>query len=220
MKKIVDLSFHIEVGMPFFPSGKHTPFEVSKTCTIETAGREIRKFTIGSHCGTHIDAFCHFIPGGLSIDELPLNRVAGEALLVNLAPLQPQTVIEIDDIAGKMTDEKIEKLIIRTGWSKFWKTEQYFKDWPLLSNKCAKFIIEKGVKLLGLDFPSPDPAYKGKENEKDSPIHKLLFKNDVILVEYLNNLAELGEGKIFFSAIPLKLKDFDGSPVRAAGWRI
>ena len=219
MKKIADLSFHIEVGMPFFPSGKHTPFEFSETCTIESAGREIRKFIIGTHCGTHIDAFRHFIPGGLSIDELPLNRVAGEALLVNLAPLPPQTVIEIDDIANKMKSKKIEKLIIRSDWSKFWKTDQYFKNWPRISQKCAEFIIEKGIKLLGLDFPSPDPAYKG-ENEEDSPIHKLLFKNDVILVEYLNNLAELGEGKIFFTAIPLKLKGFDGSPVRATGWKI
>ncbi len=219
MAKIADLSFPIEKEMSYFPTRRHVRFDCEETCTIPDGGREIRKITIGSHCGTHIDAFRHFIPGGMTIDEIPLERVAGEALLVNFGPLPPQSTIEYDDIAGKMKETKAEKLIIRTDWSRFWKTEQYFKNWPRISRKAAEFIIERGIRLLGMDFPSPDPAYKAAD-EEDSPLHKLFFKNNVILIEYLNNLAELGDGRIFFMALPLRLKGFDGSPIRAAGWKI
>ncbi len=219
MNKIIDLSFPLEEDMPFFPSGRHTRFESEKTCSIAEGGREIRKFTIGSHCGTHMDAFSHFLPGRKTIDLIPLEQLAGEALLVSLGRAEPGMMIEKEILEEKMPAGKIGKLLIRTEWSRFWKTDQYFKGWPLISRKCAEFIVERGVELLGLDFPSPDPAYKGK-NEEDSPIHKLLFENDVILVEYLNNLSELKEGKIFFTAMPLKLKGFDGSPVRAAAWEM
>lgn len=218
--KIIDLTFPLENGMPSFPSTNHQKFESSMVSSINSAGRETRRFVCGSHCGTHIDAMKHFLGGDGSIDKIPLERLLGEAWLINMGELKTKTIISKEDIENKLPKLKVEKLILRTDWSRHWKTAQYFKDWPSLSHDAAKMLVEKGIKLLAMDFPSPDTVYCGNQSSMDSPNHKFFFMNDVILVEYLCNLDKLKEGKIFFAALPLKLSGFDGSPARIVSWEI
>lgn len=217
---IIDLTFPFENGMPAYPSENHQKFESAQIASIDLQGRETRRFVCGSHCGTHVDAPKHFIGGTASIDEIPLNRLIGEAQVIDFGLLPPKSIIYRNDISHKINENSPKKIILKTGWSRFWKTDQYFKDWPFLSADAAEFLIEKRIELLAMDFPSPDPVYFGTDKEKDCPNHKLFFKSGVILVEYLCNLDKLSGDRIFLVVMPLKLSGFDGSPARVIAWNL
>lgn len=216
--KMVDLSFPLEDGMMTYPTTSHTRFESAIKGRVAIEGRKTRKFTMGSHTGTHIDAIDHFVSEGQTVDEISLDKLIGSAYLLNLGILEPKTVIEPFDIEPLIKGKKIHRLVLQTEWSRFWNTDQYYKDWPFLSQACAQFIVDQEIQVLAMDFPSPDAVYKKGKSAIDSPNHKLFFKNEIILVEYLTNLNALEPGDIFLMALPLKLKNFDGAPARVAAY--
>lgn len=215
---IVDLSLPIEEGMLYYPTKCHHPFIAKKLGAVPEDGRETHLLTIGTHCGTHMDAFKHFIPDGASIDQLDPETLAGPAHLVNLGTLEPGSAISVDDLKSRLPEVKYGKIVLRTDWSRFWNTSQYYKEWPYVEKDGVEWLIDSGIHLLGLDFPSPDTTYTGAEGEEDSPGHKRFFESKVILVEYMNNLKQLDAENIFLMAFPLKLVGLDGSPARVMAY--
>lgn len=213
---IVDLTLPLKNGMPAYPSSAHVKFHLQQRGRLEVEGRRTSEITIGSHQGTHIDAPSHFLRGGKGIDEIPLTLLVGPAWLLDLSPFPPGRVIEPEDLASRMPNEPIVRLVLRTDWDRFWGTEQYFCEWPRLSPDSVNVLIEKKVQLLGMDFPSPEPpgAFPG---ELDCPLHKLFFRSGVILIEYLSNLRSLMPGWFDLIALPLPLVGSDGSPARVIG---
>mgnify|MGYP003337484764 CR=1 FL=1 len=171
------------------------------------------------HVGTHVDAMRHFEKGGKTIDQFSLNSLVGVAKIINLGALEPGSVIELHHLAEHFS-EKHGKVVLRTDWSRFWNTKQYYKDWPYLTKEATEFLIQQGIHLLALDFPSPDSAYFGDDCSLDSPNHKLLFAQKIILTEYLTNLASLTSDNIFLMVSPLKLIGFDGAPARVTAYSI
>lgn len=215
---VVDLSLPLEDGMITYPTRAHTPFAASVLGRHAVEGRETRKVTLGSHCGTHIDAASHFVPNGETVDQIPLDKLVGPAWLVDVGTLAPGTIIETETILSQLPDGLIQRLLIRTDWSSFWNTAQYYINWPTLAPELVEALIDRGVKVLGIDFPSPDPAIS--PSGVDCPAHQRFLNSGVTLVEYLNNLDKLRPGSIFLIAMPLRLKGFDGSPARVAAFPI
>lgn len=221
--KIVDLSLGIHDGMITYPTSSHVKFESSIVARIPIEGRETRKFTMGSHCGTHVDAPRHFVENGLTVDHYDVNDLIGEGYLIDLGVVEPQKVIETVDFQNQLELAKqkgAKRLLFRANWSRFWNTKQYYKDWPYFSIEAMDLIIKSGIKLIGLDFPSPDSAYFGDDCSLDSPNHKKLFEAKIILVEYLTNLDQLSKGPIFLMVMPLKLLGFDGAPSRVTAYSL
>lgn len=218
MKEIVDLSLALENGITPFPLGRHPAFESSVVASIAEHGREIRRFTMGSHTATHIDAMRHFLPGGRAIEQIPLSTLVGPASLIHLDGLKPHAVIDVAELRPRVENGPVDRLLIRTDWSRFWGTPQYYEGWPSLTDAATRYLIRLGIQLLGLDFPSPDLPYFGNDCSLDSPNHKLLFAHDVVLVEYLTNLSALPEGRLHLMVMPLKLTGFDGAPARVAAY--
>ena len=216
-KEIIDLTLPLEDGMITYPTNSHHRFESSIVGRIEVEGRETRKFTMGSHVGTHVDAMRHFETDGKTIDEFSLNSLVGNAKVINLGELEPGAFIEPNHLKDHFS-EKHEKVVLRTDWSRFWNTKQYYNDWPVLTKEATKFLIGQDIHLLALDFPSPDSAYFGNDCSLDSPNHKLLFSKNIILVEYLTNLSSLSSDNIYLMVSPLKLMGFDGAPARVSAY--
>lgn len=223
MKNIIDLSLGLQDGMITYPTSVHQKFESSIVGRIAIEGRETRKFTMGSHCGTHVDAARHFLPNGGTVDEFDVNDLVGEAFLINLGEMAPGSIIEKDIIEMHLNDIKnhnVNRIVFRTDWSRFWNTNQYYKDWPYFSAEAMELVLALNIKLIGIDFPSPDSAYFGNDCSLDSPNHKKIFSQKVILTEYLTNLDKLSPGKIFLMVMPLKLLGFDGAPSRVTAYNI
>ncbi len=101
--------------------------------------------------------------------------------------------------------------MVRTDWSKYWRTAQYYEDYPYLTADAAAYLVEQKVKIVGIDSHNIDDSGK---NER--PVHSQLLSNDILIVEHLNNLSAIPNNKKFtFTATPPKIKGFGTFPVRA-----
>ena len=208
--KILDLSHTIYQGMPYYPGTEPPTLQIANT--IEKDGFIETKINMYSHIGTHIDAPSHILKDGLSLDQLPIDHFLGKALLANVSSL-PTDMIAIDALL-KYNDlmTHVDFIIIKTGWSQYWGKPGYFKEFPSLSEESANWLSGFNLKGVGIDAISVDSI-----DTATFPVHKILFRKNIFVIENLTNL-DLVENDIFtFFCMPLKIKDADGSPTRAFG---
>jgi len=182
---------------------------------------------LSSHTGTHIDAPYHFLKDGQRIDELPVQRFIGNGILIDVSAKSDRGLIEPGDFE-RYEDEITQGdfVIFRTGRDKYFGTAKYYFH-PYLSAEGARLLVKMGVSLVGIDALNVDPTYYGRmdsdpsakdlpdEEEYGYPVHDILLGNDILIVENLCNLDKIKERNGFYSFLPLKLKDSDGSPIRA-----
>ena len=194
--------------------GGHPVVEITILGRHGIEGRETRKVVLGTHIGTHADAPRHFIPNGQTIDEIPLDVLIGPATVVDFTGCQPLQPIDIADLEQKLHGKIPARLILRTGWSEYFGNLKFYNEYPFLSENAAQWLVEKGVRLIAMDTPSPDNPAHSRGTPKDSPNHKVLLGAEVVLVEYLANLKSLTAPEVELIVLPLKLKGCDGSPAR------
>ena len=213
-RRLVDLTYPIHEGMTTFMTHWHPVVEITQLGRHGIENRETRKLVLGTHTGTHCDAPSHFIPGGQTVDAIPLDTLVGPASVVDFTDSQPGRELEVADFERELGDPRPERVLMRFDWSDNWGTMAYYTDHPFISQDAARWLVERGVRLLGMDTPMPDDPKNGWRSELDSPVHKILLGNGVILIEYLCNLRELRSREVEFVALPLKVLDGDGAPAR------
>lgn len=207
---IYDLTHRIENRMPEYP-GDPVP-QLYPVPDIEPPWR-VSRIVLGSHTGTHMDAPCHCIPGGKSIDQYEVDRFMLPGLALEIPDLQDGQPIEADLLANALSDPPAGgAVVIRTGWSRYWGSERYWNH-PFLTGKAAEALVAKGVSLVGIDVPSVDSS-----SGDGSLAHQILLGNDVLIVENLR-LDQIQPGRRYqFAFLPLPLAELDGSPIRAIAW--
>jgi arylformamidase len=215
-KRIIDLSFPLEPATPVYPDYEPLQFTILETTEDPPRGRRSlnsSRIAVGLHCGTHMDAPFHFIPGALTIDLIPLEHCVGPALLIRLPEHKRGGVIEAGDLEGYEEQiRQLRKVVLDTGWRKSWGQIRYFSEHPLISGAAARFLVECGVHLIGVDMPSVDrPPFEA---------HLELLGNNVVILENLVNLEQLQADVFQLIALPLKLKAREASPVRAIAMEI
>ena len=213
-KKIIDLSMILEEGMISFPQPWHPIVEIVQLGRHEVEGRETRKITMGTHTRTHIDAPRHFIPDAPTVDEIPLDQMNGLASVVNLTDFGPGEEVGLSDLEKALGDRSAERVLLRFDWERMIGSLDYYYKSPYLSEDAAKWLIEKGCKLLGMDTPMPDNPENGRGCTKDSPNHKILLGGGAILVEYMVNLSAIDRDVVNIIVAPIKVKEGDGAPAR------
>jgi arylformamidase len=211
---IVDLSFPIHEGMQTFPVHWHPMVEITQLGRLGIEGRESRKLLLGTHTGTHVDAPRHFIPGGATVDELALDIFVGPARVLDFSYAKPLQEIQKDDFVRQLGKAKPERLLMRFDWSDRWGTSEYYSEQPFISEEAAHWLVEQGVRLVGMDTPQADSPKNGRHSGNDSPVHKIFLGAKVIKLEYLTNLRQLKSREVELIALPLKILGGDGSPVR------
>lgn len=210
----VDLTLPIHEGMATFPVHWHPSVEITQMGRHGVENRETRKIVLGTHTGTHCDAPRHFIPGGQTVDTISLDTLIGPAFVVDFSNSHPLQEMETADFERQLGDRRPVRVVMRFDWSDQWGKIGYYTDHPFLSQAAAHWLLNRGVRLLAMDTPMPDNPANSWGSGLDSPIHKILLGNGVILVEYLSNLKELRQCEIELIVLPLKIVDGDGSPVR------
>ena len=209
--RIIDLTYDLNPQTPVYPD--YPPVEITILETLQDV-REGRRslnssrIAVGMHCGTHMDAPFHFVGNGRTIDQVPLERLVGPAVLADLREAAKDGVIDKDDVTGFYTKlNETRRIVIYTGWSSEWGSPNYFTNHPVLTSKAAQFLVDSGVQLVGVDFPSVDrPPF---------PAHIPLLGNDVVIVENLTNLEAIEREVFDLIVLPLKICSREGSPVRA-----
>jgi arylformamidase len=158
------------------------------------------------HSGTHIDAPRHAVPGGKGAEEIPLGACAGPARLVRHVP---DRHIGRADLAGRDL-RGVERLLLATTNAARAESDGFREDYVALLPDAARFLVETGVRLVGIDYLSIGP--RGREGEE---VHRILLQAEVVVLEGLV-LKGLEPGDYELVAFPLAFVGSDGAPVRAA----
>lgn len=216
-RRIVDLTMPIHEGMQTFPAHWHPFVEVSQMGRHGIENRETRKLVLGTHTGTHMDAPLHFIPGGATVDQIPLDQIVGPATLVDLHHVAPKHGVTQKELSAAIGNRPVERTVIRFDWNRTLGSMEYYTDQPFLMEDAAEWLIAKGCKLIALDAAMPDDPKNGRGCDKDSPNHKILLGQGAVIVEYLVNLKEIDAPTFDLVVAPIKVRGGDGAPARVFG---
>lgn len=205
--KLVDLTHRFEGDMSLFP-GMTNP-TVEKVYNIKEHGCNVTKLDILSHMGTHLDCSSHVLSDGFFTDTKDINFFTGKAKVIDCSHVKQGEEISVDDVIRENIDD-YDFILFYTGWDKHWKTDLYGDEFPVVSRELAEYLKNTEIKGIGLDVMSLD-----KIKQEDLLNHKIFLSHDKIIVENLTNLDKLLHKDFNFMALPLKIKEGDGSPVRA-----
>lgn len=194
---LVDLSVTINESTPVYPGDPKTKIE--PRALLDKDGYEDHYVCVGTHVGTHVDAPSHMVSGGQTLNLIPPGRFTGRGIYI--------------PVGRKFNLEKVKKANLRkgdivlfhTGMSGVYHKPDYYNNYPAISEEIAKFLVGKKVKMVGVDMCSVD--------HEPFPVHKILLKKGILIIENLTNLKALKNKKFKVYAFPLKLV-LDGSPTR------
>ncbi len=209
--KPIDLTLTISQSIPNFP-GSPKPQFISWS-TIKEDGYNLELLFLSSHTGTHLDAPYHFVKNGIKIHQIPVKRLIGNAILAKIPKEKNKAITKSDVISFEKRNGKISinsSIVFFTNWQKNLNKDFYFHSNPGLSESAAKYLGSKKINLVGIDSPSID---LGKD--KNFTAHKILAKNNILIVENLSNLNKIKTKNFELIILPLKIKNATGSPVRA-----
>ena len=198
--KIFDLTLPINKKTPVFPSDPK--YEIKQIATIKKNGWNEIRLTFNSHFSTHIDAPFHMLENGKRLDDFPLEIFAGEAVVIN-ARGKKQTKPYLNGV------KRNDIVFFFTGHIEKAYSPLFFKNNPVITKETAKKLIDKKVKIVGIDSFSPD--------NEPFEIHKMFFKHDILIVENLVNLDKLNGRRFQCYILPLKIQGADGAPCRVIG---
>jgi arylformamidase len=160
-----------------------------------------------ANTGTYVDSPFHRFADGLDLAELPLESLADlEGVVVRVHEYGraiPTAAFEGADLAGKA-------VLIHTGWSRHWRTDQYFDGHPFLTKEAAQYIAESGAAFVGIDTFNIDDITDGTR-----PAHTILLGQRIPICEHMCGLENLPDQQFRFHAAPVKVKAFGTFPVRA-----
>ncbi|MFH1453026.1 MAG: cyclase family protein [Armatimonadota bacterium] len=205
-KNIYDISVVLGEEDVVFP--EDMPFSRKLRISLKDGSFcDLSELYMTSHCGTHIDMPSHFIINGLSLDDYSVKDF-----------ILPAKIIEIKDKESVNLAE-IENEDIKEGQAVLFKTAnsltgicsngKFSEEFVYITPEAAEFCINKKVSLIGIDYATVD-----KYGGYDFPVHKLLLKNNILILEDIN-LKEVLPGEYTLICLPLKIMAGEASPVRA-----
>ena len=167
----------------------------------------VTRLDMGAHTGTHVDAPCHFIPGGSGVDALDLNVLVGPALVVQALEAD---ALSADLLRGLAIPSGTERVLFRTRNSDRWALGEgeFDEDFVAITEDGARWLVGRGVRLVGVDYLSVGPF------DEPVPTHQILLRAGVVAVEGLN-LSGIAPGVYQLVCLPLKIAGGDGAPARA-----
>lgn len=210
---VFDLTQVISPTMPVYPGTE--PPHLDPANTYEQSGFRETLLTLYSHTGTHMDAPAHLFAARTTLDALAPEHFLGTALVIRADELPEGARVGMDHIRPVLElAQKADFLLIRTGWDQYWGTPKYFGAYPCVTEEVVDFLLQTGKKGIGLDTIGLDPIA-----DEGLTLHRrLLAKQDVVVIENLRGLERLGDGLVYFAALPLKFENADGAPIRALAW--
>ncbi len=202
-----DISIAMHAGTPEWPGD--TPYTCGWTWQM-SAGASVNVSVVHAspHVGTHADAPLHVRDGWPGSHELPLDAFCGPSIVADVSALPADEDIRASRLFEVLPKAgELPRLLLRTGHTI--ASGAFPASWPALSEECARQLLARGLRLLGVDAPSVD----GRESTR-LPVHHMLFSGGAYILENLD-LRRISPGSYELFAFPLKLMGLDAAPVRA-----
>jgi kynurenine formamidase len=213
INRLVDLSVPVGADTVVYP-GDPRP-RLATHSTIERDGFNLLRVSMGSQTGTHVDAPYHFDAGTERIDDVPLERFLGPAVVVDASGLGARGRItwrHVEPVAPRLGPGVI--VLLRTDWSRRYGDPAYFAN-PFLDAGACRRLLDLGVRTFCIDAinidETPDPEHPGE----GFPVHHLIAEAGGVIGENFRNLASVDWPDPFVMCLPVALEGADGAPVRA-----
>ena len=211
---LLDLSHTIESGMITY-KGLPAPLicdylsrEKSREFYEPGTEFQIGKIEMVANTGTYLDCPFHRYHDGHDLAQLALDRCANISALRVAVDYRSEKAIGRSYFEGK--DVRGKAVLVQTNWSEHWRTDAYFENHPFLTADAAELLRDSGVQLVGIDSHNIDDT-----RTRSRPVHSILLKAGILIVEHMCNLQDLPSDDFYFSAVPPKFKGVGTFPVRA-----
>lgn len=211
--RVVDLSREITAETVVYP-GDPVP-HIAQHATIAKDGFNLVSIRMGSQSGTHVDAPFHFDNDTEKIDEIPLSRFVGRGVLLQCDGVQARERITLESVRSDA--EKAgpgDIVLVHTGWARHYGAPEYF-DNPYLDAGLVTFLLDRGVRTIGLDALNIDETPDDSHPGEGFPAHHVIARVGGVICENLCNLESIDFADPVVSLLPLKFVGIDGAPVRA-----
>ena len=205
MSRIYDISTPVRNGGVVYPGNPRIRIEQQQAIS-RGAGANVSAVAFGSHTGTHVDAAKHFFDDGQTVDQIPLDRLVGPAIVLSFA--DDLMSIGAADLAQQDLGSHT-RVLLRTRNSSLLGRSDFVKDFTYLAPDGAEHLVQRGVGLVGIDYLSIEQFHSGHHRT-----HLTLLEKDIVIVEGLD-LTEVPSGEYQLICLPLRLAGLDGAPARA-----
>lgn len=198
--KVIDLTHPISESLPvYFPW--HPATKLEQTANYQDHRCVVRRLTIGTHSGTHIDAPSHIFEGMHTMDGYDPSVWYLKAQVLDFTPRAPRREITAAELRRKKIARRCA-VILKTGWDKNFGREDFYATYPPLAVDAAEYLVSLGIRAVASDTPFT------------LDVHKILLKEGIPLITNLNNTSLLKRGTVRLIAAPLLIKGGDGAPAR------
>lgn len=169
----------------------------------------VSMLTLGDHSGTHVDPPIHFIAGGATADQLPVDAMLGPCVVVRY---EGKANVSAEWLESAGVPRGTERLLIRTSNSDLWNdpTHRFTREFVAVNASAARWCVERGIRLVGVDYLTIEP--QGPE-KAGYPTHMTLLGAGVVIIEGLD-LRDIAAGGYELVCAPLKIAGGDGAPAR------
>ncbi len=201
--KLIDVTVPIDSNLATYPG--NTPFSLEGIKRLANGdSSNVSTLHLSAHAGTHVDAPKHFFDDGGGVESLPLEMLCGRTRVVELTTRKAVTA---EDLAGLDLREDV-RLLLKTSNSRLWGSSRFHDDFIGVSEGAARFLVDRGVKVVGVDYLSVEPF-----KTPGAPTHHVLLGAGVIVIEGLN-LRDVEPGSYEMFCLPLAVVGADGAPAR------
>jgi arylformamidase len=201
--KLIDVTVRLDANLPNYPGNTPLALEAVKRLARGDSSN-VSSVHMSVHAGTHVDAPYHMLDGGYAAEDLPLDLLCGRARVIEVTTRRGITA---EDLAGFDLTEDV-RLLIKTHNSRLWGSAEFHADYIGVTEPAAKFVVDRGVKVLGVDYLSVEEFKKAGK-----PTHHALLGAGTIVIEGLN-LRDVEPGIYEMFCLPLALVGADGAPAR------
>jgi kynurenine formamidase len=227
----IDLTHDFSAETIYWPTAKTFSLEVvAAQRTPAGYYYAANNFSAAEHGGTHLDAPVHFAEGKWTTDQIPLDRLVGQGVVVDVqlqADRNPDYRIDSAALAAWERDHGTIPsgaiLLFRTGWGRRWPNRVAYLGtertgsrgvselhFPGIDSAAARWLVgNRQVRAVGIDTPSIDYG-----QSSTFPSHQILFAENIPAFENVANLDQLPETGSFIVALPMKIRGGSGGPLR------
>ena len=205
---LIDMTHTITPEIPIYP-GTPVP-SLSPACTLTRDGFRETMLSFSSHTGTHMDAPAHLLQDGRTLDDMPMSQFSGRATVLDVSQEGP-VITEAFLQSHYDAIHSADYILFYTGWEDRWGTEGFLEDsFPVPDEAAARHLVSRGLKGVGTDAIGID-----RIGDRHLPIHRVLLKDSVLILENLCLKKVRGRKDFLFFALPMKFQNTDGAPIRA-----
>ncbi len=200
----IDISAPVKQGMVHWPGDPAV--QITRVEDIQKGdAATVSSISMGAHTGTHIDAPLHFLPGGIAIDEMPLDTMVGPARVIEI---KDNETIAVKELEGHRIHPG-ERILFKTRNSALWQDERFHGDFVYLSTEAAEYLAERKVAAVGIDYLSV-----GGYHKNETEVHRALLGGHVWIIEGLD-LSRIQAGNYDLICLPLRVEKGEAAPARA-----